>query len=335
MPKNTQKNERKTADPAAPEGFDACLDKTSLYPLRSSGVTTMQVNLGKLCNQSCRHCHVEAGPERSELMERSTMELCLEKMDEAGIKTIDITGGAPEMNPEYRWLVSSCRGRGYRVITRTNLTIIGEAGYRDLPAFFADNGVEVIASLPYYLEEMTDRQRGPGVFAASIKALKELNSIGYGEEGSPLTLNLTYNPCGAFLPPTQRIIEADFRRELKKRYNVSFTNLFTITNMPMGRFLNFLDGSGNTERYRKHLRNSYNPEAAESVMCRELISVGFDGGLYDCDFNQMLGLRCDHGAPSHIRDFEIEGLANRKIVTGAHCYACTAGHGSSCTGAVA
>jgi radical SAM/Cys-rich protein len=263
------------------------------------------------------------------------MELCLEKMDSAGIKTIDITGGAPEMNPDYRWLVSSCRSRGHRVMTRTNLTIIGEAGYRDLPGFFVANGVEVVASLPYYLEGMTDRQRGRGVFATSIEALRELNSVGYGEEGSPLVLTLIYNPCGAFLPPTQRIIEADFRRELKKRYNVSFTNLFTITNMPMGRFLNFLDGSGNTERYKKHLRNSYNPEAAESVMCRELISVGFDGGLYDCDFNQMMGLRCDHGAPDHISDFDIKSLAKRRIMTGAHCYACTAGHGSSCTGIVA
>ena len=335
MKKKAEKDTREAAGDGTPEGFDASLDETGLYPLKSTCISTMQVNLGRLCNQSCRHCHVEAGPNRSELMSKSTMELCLEKMDEAGIRTIDITGGSPEMNPDYRWLVKSCRSRGYRVMTRTNLTILGEAGYRDLPAFFAENGVEVVASLPYYLEEMTDRQRGPGVFAASIEALKELNSIGYGEDGNPLLLSLVYNPCGAFLPPTQKIIEADFRREIKKRYNINFTDLFTITNVPVGRFLSFLNDSGNMERYRKHLHGSYNPAAARNVMCREIISVGFDGALYDCDFNQMLGLKCNHGAPDHISDFEIQSLTQRRIVTGTHCYACTAGHGSSCTGAVA
>ena len=179
------------------------------------------------------------------------------------------------------------------------------------------NGVEVVASLPYYLEEMTDRQRGPGVFAASIEALKRLNSVGYGEDGGDLTLSLIYNPCGAFLPPTQKIIEADFRRELKKRYNINFTELFTITNMPMGRFANFLHDSGNKERYQKHLHNSYNPEAARNVMCKEIISVGFDGALYDCDFNQMLGLKCGYGVPDHIRDFEMGKTRPKKDSNGA------------------
>jgi radical SAM/Cys-rich protein len=317
------------------KGFDASLEKAGLYPLKAAGIETMQVNLGRLCNQTCRHCHVDAGPKRTEVMPRSTMEVCLEKMEEAGIRTIDITGGAPEMNPDYRWLVKNCRGLGYRVMTRTNLTIILEQGYADLPSFFAENNVEVIASLPYYLEEVTDRQRGAGIFAKSVEALGRLNAVGYGQPEKNLTLSLVYNPCGAFLPPPQKTIEADFRRELKRRHDIEFTNLFTITNMPIGRFLDFLKTSGNLKQYQARLHGSYNPEAASNVMCREILSVGWDGSLYDCDFNQMLGLKCNHGAPEHIRAFKTTGLARRKIVTGAHCYGCTAGSGSSCTGAVA
>ncbi len=316
------------------KGFDASLEEAGLYPLKAVGIETMQLNLGRLCNQSCRHCHVDAGPKRTEVMSILTMGLCIEKMEQAGIRTIDITGGAPEMNPDYRWLVKSCRSLGYRVMTRTNLTILLEQGYEDLPSFFAENEVEVVASLPYYMEEMTDRQRGAGVFAKSVEALKRLNAAGYGRT-EDLTLSLVYNPCGAFLPPTQRTIEADFRRELKIRHDIKFTNLFTITNMPIGRFLDFLKTSGNLRQYQARLHASYNPEAARNVMCREILSVGWDGSLYDCDFNQMLGLKCNHGAPDHIKDFKTPDLAKRRIITGTHCYGCTAGSGSSCTGAVA
>jgi len=315
--------------------FDASLSETGLFPLRAGGMGTLQVNVGRLCNQSCLHCHVEAGPESEEVMARETLAMCMDALGAGGFSCIDITGGAPEMNPGYRWLVEGAAGLGVSVRTRTNLTILLEEGCTDLPGFFARNSVEVIGSLPYYLPEMTDAQRGSGVFDASIEALRRLNSLGYGEEGGELVLNLVYNPCGAFLPPSQKAVEADFRRELSMRYGVRFTSLYTIANMPIGRFLSFLKRSGNLERYMGRLRASYNPAAAANVMCRETLSVGWDGSLYDCDFNQMLGLGCSHGAPAHIRDFDADALGSRRIVTGTHCYACTAGAGSSCSGALA
>lgn len=287
--------------------------------------------MGRLCNQACKHCHVDAGPNRKEIMSKETMEMCLEVLRREKYPTVDVTGGAPEMNPDYRWFIRSCAAIGCHVKTRTNLTILLEDGYKDLPEFFAEKRVEVIASLPYYLPDTTDRVRGKEVFTASIEVLKILNSAGYGTEGSGLILNLVYNPCGAFLPPSQKAIEADFRRELKKRYGITFTNLFTITNMPVGRFLK---DSGNLERYMDHLVASYNPSAAANVMCRQTLSVSWDGFLYDCDFNQMLGLGCNHGAPAHIKDFDGKSLDARRIVTGPHCYGCTAGAGSSCTGTV-
>ncbi len=313
--------------------FDESLKESGQYPLTSSGIEVFQVNMGKVCNQACRHCHVDAGPKRTEVMSGRVMELCLEVIRKERFPVIDITGGAPEINPGFRRFVKDCAGLGCRVMTRTNLTVLLEKGHGDLPGFFEANGVEIIASLPYFLAETTDRQRGAGVFDASIKALKKLNSIGYGIEGSGLILNMVYNPCGAFLPPSQKAIEADFRRELKKRHGISFTNLFTITNLPVGRFLRFLKDSGNLARYIERLRDSYNSSAARNVMCRETLSVSWDGYLYDCDFNQMLGLKCDHGAPCRIEDFDGKKLARRRIVTGAHCYGCTAGAGSSCTGA--
>ncbi len=315
--------------------FDLALKETSLYPLTARGITTLQVNVGRLCNQTCRHCHVEAGPDRKEVMAKETMELCLGALEEGGYPVVDITGGAPEMNPHYRWFVERCRMLDTKVLTRTNLTIITEEGYRDLPQFFADNNVEVIASLPYYFKSTTDTQRGGGVFERSVEALRMLNDAGYGREGTGLVLNIVYNPCGAYLPASQESLERDFRRELKKRYDISFSNLFTITNMPVGRFLDFLKRSGNLKGYMERLERSYNPSAAENVMCRETLSVGWDGTLYDCDFNQMLGLKCNHGAPEHLKDFDAGRLRGRRIVTGPHCYGCTAGAGSSCTGAVA
>ncbi len=315
--------------------FDAMLKESGQFPLASTGITVLQVNMGRLCNQACRHCHVDAGPDRGEVMGLDIVRMCVDALDAHGYPTLDITGGAPEMNPNYRWLVESASALGVHVKTRTNLTILLEPGCEHLPGFFAGHRVEVIASLPYYLESTVERQRGGGVFASSIEALKRLNAVGYGMEGSGLALNLVYNPCGAFLPPSQKAIEADFRRELGKRYGVSFTGLFTITNMPIGRFLRFLKDSGNLTRYMERLQGSYNGNAARNVMCRQTLSVGWDGALYDCDFNQMIGLRCDHGAPDHIRDFDGGKLGKRRVVTGPHCYGCTAGAGSSCTGAVA
>lgn len=314
--------------------FDDSLKDTGLYPLLSVGVKILQVNVLLRCNQACRHCHVVAGPDRQEVMGRPVMEACLALLRESSIETVDITGGAPEMSQGYTWFVERLTGLGLHVKTRTNLTILLVDGFTALPEFFASNKVEIIASFPYYLEGTADRQRGKGVFAASIEALKRLNGIGYGMEGTGLELNLVYNPAGAFLPPSQKAIERDFRRELLRRYGICFTNLFTITNMPIGRFKDFLVTSGNYTTYMERLAASYNPTAAANVMCRETLSIGWDGSIFDCDFNQMLGLKSDHGAPDHISNYDLKKFDRRQIVTGLHCYGCTAGAGSSCGGAV-
>lgn len=312
--------------------FEKTIAEFNLYPLTSTGIKTLQVNVGKLCNQACKHCHVEAGPARQETMSKETMALCLDMLKETIIPTVDITGGAPEMNPNFRWFVEECVQSGRRVMVRSNLTILAETGYEEMPKFFAENQVEVIASLPYYTEQNTDSLRGAGVFQKSIDALKRLNKTGYGADGSGLKLNLVFNPGGAFLPPSQKSLETDYKREMQKRYGVSFNNLYTITNLPVGRFLAYLNSSGNFEKYMGRLVSSCNPAAAANVMCRNILSVGWDGKLYDCDFNQMLGLSVNHGAPTHIKEFELSGLSNRQIVTGIHCYGCTAGAGSSCGG---
>lgn len=313
--------------------FDNSIAESNLYPLTSTGINTLQVNVGKLCNQACRHCHVDAGPARTEMMSRETMEICLDILRTSGIPTVDITGGAPEMNPEFRWFVQECVGLGCHVMVRSNLTILTEPGYEGLAGFFAENHVEIISSLPYYMEQNTDAQRGKGVFQKSIEALKALNSLGYGIEGSGLTLDLVFNPGGAFLPPSQKALEADYKREMHRRHGILFNNLFTITNLPVGRFLSYLRSSDNFDRYMERLVSSYNPCAAANVMCRNILSVGWDGRLYDCDFNQMLGITVNHGAPAHIRDFDHAKLTKRHIATGIHCYGCTAGAGSSCGGA--
>lgn len=315
--------------------FDDALAKAGLHPLTAEGVSVFQVNMGRVCNQSCRHCHVSAGPDRVEAMSPSVADELIRVIEVNRFAVVDITGGAPEMNPSFRRFVSRAVESGSHVKMRTNLTVLLEDGFEDLPSFFASRKIEVIASLPYYLKETLDRQRGQGVFDKSIEALKRLNAVGYGVSGSGLTLNLVYNPCGAYMPPGQRSIEADFRRELAKRHGVAFTGLFTITNMPVGRFRDFLESSGNLARYMDRLMSLFNPEAAGAVMCRETISVGYDGTLYDCDFNQMLGLKCGFGAPDHISSFDGVRLGQRRIVTGTHCYGCTAGAGSSCTGVVA
>jgi len=301
--------------------------------IKPLSITTLQVNLGALCNLSCGHCHVSAGPGRSETMALETMKDCVGFAARSRVKDIDITGGAPEMNPCYREFLDMCRDSGRNVKTRTNLAVLLRDGFRDIPRFWAERKVEVVASLPHYIESQTDRMRGKGVFKASIEALKVLNSLGYGQDNTGLTLNLVYNPCGAFLSPTQKDVENDFRIALGREYSIRFNNLFAITNMPVGRFLSFLEKSGNLSDYMGRLVSSFNPSAVASVMCRNMVSIGWDGIVYDCDFNRTLGLRCSVEGSSDIKEASSESLLKRSIVTGVHCYGCTSGAGSSCAGA--
>ena len=318
-----------------PEGrfpaFNAVLARHDLHPLRATGIEIFQINVGKLCNQTCRHCHVDAGPDRTERMTRETAEACIGALEQTDAGTVDITGGAPELNENFRYLVDASLARGRHVMDRSNLTVLLLRSQSDLAQFLADREVEVIASLPYFLAERTDAQRGAGVFDKSIRALQLLNRLGYGQDGS-LRLNLVYNPTGAFLPGDQDALEREFKRELDRRYQIRFDRLYTITNLPISRFLDFLLETGNYEGYMERLVNAFNPAAARALMCRNTLSVGWDGQLYDCDFNQMLEDTVGFGAPTHIRDFSPELLENRRIVTGLHCYGCTAGAGSSCGG---
>jgi radical SAM/Cys-rich protein len=314
--------------------FEEKLATAGIQPLHATGITVFQINVGKFCNQSCRHCHVDAGPERTEQMTRETAELCIRVLSRTDIPTVDITGGAPELNPNFRWLVEQASALGRHVIDRCNLTVLLLKPQAGLAEFLASNRVEVMASLPYFLSSQTDAQRGDGVFERSILAMQMLNRLGYGVEGSGLALNLVHNPVGAFLPAKQDAAEAQFRRELLRRHGVTFNHLYTITNMPISRFLDFLIESGNYEGYMERLANAFNPAAAAGVMCRYTLSVGWEGTLYDCDFNQMLDLPLGNGAPRHIRDFDTAKLNTRRIITANHCYGCTAGSGSSCGGAV-
>ncbi len=314
--------------------FETQLDRMGLLPLRATGITVFQINVGKLCNQTCRHCHVDAGPDRTESMTRDTAEQCIQALAQTDIPTVDITGGAPELNPNFRWLVEQAHALGRHVLDRCNLSVLLLPSQADLGEFLAKHRVEVVASLPSYQAGQTNAQRGEGIFEKSIEALRLLNRLGYGQPDSGLLLNLVYNPTGAFLPPKQEAIEAQFRKELLARQGVSFNHLYTITNMPISRFLEFLLESGNYEQYMERLANAFNPTAAASVMCHHTISVSWDGRLYDCDFNQMLDLPISQSRPAHIRDFDQVQLAQRQIVTNNHCYGCTAGAGSSCGGAV-
>lgn len=314
--------------------FAETFQKNACPALRAASIQVLQVNVGKLCNQTCRHCHVDAGPDRRESMSQDTMKLCLKALDSSKIPTVDITGGAPEMNPQFEWFVEQIRQRNRHVIDRCNLTILLAPGFTHLPAFLAEHHVEVVASLPCYLEENCDRQRGDGVFHQSIAALQRLNALGYGQPDQPLTLSLVYNPIGPFLPPEQPTLEAAYRERLRSRFGIEFNRLYTITNMPISRFLDDLLQAGKYEAYLEKLIAAFNPRAAEGVMCRTTLSVDWQGNLYDCDFNQMLELPVTPGVPRHIRDFDTKALNDRPIVTGRHCYGCTAGAGSSCQGAL-
>jgi len=334
---STDEQNRILARTGACPQFEKRLGQSGLNPLHATGITVFQINVGKLCNQTCRHCHVDAGPDRQEIMTRETAELCIKALAQTDIPTVDITGGAPELNPNFRWLVEQSRALGRHVMDRCNLSVLLLPSQADLAEFLAHQRVEVVASLPYFRASQTDAQRGEGVFEKSIGALELLNKLGYGVEGSGLILNLVHNPVGAFLPPKQEAIEAQFRKELARQHGVVFNHLYTITNMPISRFLEFLVESGNYEGYMERLANAFNPAAAAGVMCRYTISIGWDGTLYDCDFNQMLDLPLRHGAPRHLRDVNLAQLAQlhtRQIATGNHCYGCTAGAGSSCSGVV-
>ncbi len=316
--------------------FAAEMRRSNLFPLKPTHVEILQINLGKMCNQVCKHCHVDAGPDRKEIMTKATMYECLEVIKNHNITTIDLTGGAPEMNPDFRWFVESIRAANpsVNIIVRCNLTIIlANPKYHDLPEFYRRHGIEIASSLPYFTALKTDSQRGDGVFDKSIKALKMLNEQGYGIEGSGLILNLVYNPSGAFMPAAQAGLEAEFKKKLSEKFGITFNSLFTITNLPISRFLEYLLRTDNYESYMEKLITSFNPVAASGVMCRNTISVGWDGYLYDCDFNQMLELKVTSENSQHIRDWNEKSLTEREIIVKNHCFGCTAGAGSSCGGA--
>lgn len=315
--------------------FKAKVSEYAKDSLCANSVEVLQINLGTMCNQVCAHCHVDAGPDRKEIMARETMEACLRILENSGISTVDLTGGAPEMNPHFRWFVAACSALGKKVIVRCNLTIIvSNPSYYDLPEFYKTHQVEVISSLPCYTAANTDKQRGDGVFEKSIKALRMLNAVGYGIEGSGFILNLVYNPGGASLPPSQQILEADYKTRLFDDFGISFNRLYTFTNMPVSRFLFTLLKENKFEAYMKTLLESFNPHAIEGVMCRNMISVGWDGYLYDCDFNQMLDIKVTSDKHQHLRDFNENALSTRIIAVNNHCYGCTAGAGSSCGGSL-
>ena len=303
------------------------------HPLTPAKPEILQVNIGYQCNQTCAHCHVDAGPDRKEMMSRETMESCLDALRKYPFDTLDITGGAPEMHQDFRWFIREARQTGVReIIVRSNLTIIvANPKFYDLPDFFAAHRLRVCSSLPFYQSSRTDRQRGEGVFDKSVRALKMLNEAGYGVADTGLVLDLVYNPSGAFMPGDQLALEADFKKNLKEKFDISFNQLLAITNVPISRFLDYLLASGNFESYFDKLISSFNPATVSGLMCRNTVSVDWQGYLYDCDFNQMLNLKMTLPRP-HITSFDPRGSVARAIVTGPHCFACTAGAGSGCQG---
>ncbi len=329
-------NGKEVVDDKFPNFADK-IDQLGKFPLKPVGIEIFQINIGKLCNQTCTHCHVDAGPDRKrENMDRATLEKCLEIIASVPtIHSVDITGGAPEMNPHFRWFVEEVTKLGKKVMDRCNLTIIvANKKYNDLPDFFKEHKVQVVSSLPYFSKKRTDSQRGDGVFEDSIKALQMLNTVGYGKEGTGLELNLVYNPSGAFLPASQESLEAEFKRQLKRKYDIDFNALFAITNLPIARFLDYLLETGNYAEYMEKLVDAFNPNTVSGLMCRNTLSISWDGYIYDCDFNQMLDLKVDSPV-THINDFDAEAINNRFIVLNQHCYGCTAGAGSSCGGEIA
>ncbi len=319
------------------QAFTEKLSELDAFPLRPSAVEIFQLNIGKLCNQTCSHCHVDAGPDRKEEnMDKATLAKCLEIISQVdSIHTVDITGGAPEMNPHFKWFVEECTKINKKVINRCNLTIIeANAKYNTLPDFFKEHKVHLISSLPYFSEKKTDAQRGDGVFNASIDALKRLNAVGYGMPGSGLILDLVYNPSGAYLPDSQENLQRLFKRKLSTKFDISFNNLYAITNLPISRFLDYLLQTDNYEEYMEKLVNAFNPMTVDGLMCRNTLSVSWEGFIYDCDFNQMLDLKVATKNSQHIDDFDLASLEKRTVVLNQHCYGCTAGAGSSCGGEI-
>ena len=320
--------------------FHDLLKQHSVPELVATEIDILQVNVGKLCNMTCQHCHVDAGPDRKEEnMSRETVDACLKALAAISSRssrtpTLDLTGGAPEMNPNFKHFVTEAKKLDCHVIDRCNLTILLANGFTDMPQFLADNKVEIVASLPCYIEENADGQRGDGSFQKSIKALKILNELGYGKPDGDLQLTLVYNPTGPSLPPSQPKLEEAYRKELRDRYEIEFSRLFTITNMPISRYLDHLLETKEYEGYMQTLIDSFNPAAVEGLMCRNTLSVSWDGSLYDCDFNQMLNLELDKKSPASVKEFDIERFAGRKIITGRHCFGCTAGAGSGCQGEI-
>ena len=316
--------------------FAKKIKETNQFPLKPKPLEILQINVGYMCNQVCAHCHVDAGPDRKEIMTRETMQQCLEVIKKTGAHTLDLTGGAPEMNPNFRWFVEEASKAGIKdFIVRSNLTIIrANKKYYDLPEFFKKHNVHVVSSMPHWTRGKTDKQRGDGVFDKSIKALEMLNEVGYGKEDTGLKLDLVYNPSGAFLPGDQAGLESDFKKALFEDFGIEFNSLFAITNLPISRFLDYLIASDNYEDYMYALVEAYNPSAVANVMCTNTISVSWDGCLYDCDFNQMLNLKVASKV-KHISEYNEELLQNRNIIINQHCYGCTAGAGSSCQGTVA
>ena len=309
---------------------------TNQFPLRPKKLEILQINMGYMCNQVCAHCHVDAGPDRKEIMTKKTMQECLNVIKKTGAHTLDLTGGAPEMNPNFRWFVEEAAKLGINdFIVRSNLTIIrANKKFHDLPEFFKKHTIHVVSSMPHWTRGKTDKQRGDGVFDKSIQALQELNAVGYGIPGSDLKLDLVYNPSGAFLPGNQKALENDFKKALREEFNINFNSLFAITNLPISRFLDYLIASENYEDYMYALVEAYNPEAVKNIMCTNTLSVSWDGWLFDCDFNQMLNLKVASKV-NHISAYNEKLLQNRNIIINQHCYGCTAGAGSSCQGVVA
>ncbi len=330
---NTEYQRALLADNPGIPDFEEQLKSCGLFPLKPAALEIFQVNIGYMCNQLCAHCHVDAGPDRTEMMTRQTMEQCLRALQHADVTTLDITGGAPEMHPDFRWFVSRAAETGVKeIMLRSNLTIIvANKKYNDLPGFFAANRVRVISSLPYFQRDRTDRQRGEGVFDKSIEALALLNAQGYGMPGKSLVLDLVYNPAGAFLPGPQAALEKEFRARLLDPYGIHFTRLLALTNLPISRFLEYLVATDNLDDYMQLLVSSFNPTAVHGVMCRNTVSVAWDGSLYDCDFNQMLRLRPEMCA-GHVAGFDAVAWNQRTIALARHCFGCTAGAGSSCQG---
>ncbi len=311
-----------------------CFDDKLASPLRAEGIQILQLNVGRRCNLNCRHCHVSAGPNRDEMMGREVFEKCLGILTDHPIGTIDLTGGAPEMNPHLPWFISEAARLERRLMVRTNLVILGDPDYRHFIDCYVDNRVELVTSLPHFQSRTADRQRGQGVFEKVIEVMRLLNERGYARPGSGLLMHVVHNPVGAFLPGAQRSLSQTYKERLSTQYGISFNELFCLNNAPVGRYLDYLFRTDNYEDYMQTLIEAFNVASVDGLMCRTTLSVGWDGRLYDCDFNQMLDLAVDHGAPDHVDIFDFDTLGSRRIVVANHCYACTAGAGSSCQGSL-